>query len=326
MVECAGGLFAIVLIDFLEAVPHFHIVRKAHHRLKLGDVPGGGLGRAHDDRVEVQHSADPDHVHAAIGRTHLQRRPVNPVPELLALIRAADRLVVLDVVKKQQVRPERAMPTAPDLLGRAQAFDPDIVARDDLALAPQPPLSAGVRKIVLQADVRGQLSLDRLDQQRRLLIDVANLDDVALQAEHDAIERKPERQMGGFGGAAGSDEQISDTLFRGEDLRHPRKDVLVEQAMIPAHIVRQVGFHEELEPVLLCHAGKAGQPGGRIGGKGFDIQFDVPGEIVRHFRDLVAEVFPAEGCLQLGAPGHRDFLAIRRAASSHRAASRASRS
>ena len=78
----------------------------------------------------------------------------------------------------------------------------------------------------------------------------------------------------------------------------------MKQAMLAADIVRQIGFHEELEAVRLGNPTQTLFLGGQIGRESLDAQFDVTGKFARHFRDGVAEVLLADSGLQLRPPGH----------------------
>ena len=138
----------------------------------------------------MQDGADPDDMHGAVGRPDLQGGLLDPAFQLVTLFGRANRLVVLDVVEEHGVGAVWAVPAAAQLLAGAEALDADILTGDDLGLAPDAALAAGIGKIALQARVGRQLGLDRLDQQCGLGIDVADLERVAGLAHDDAVKRE----------------------------------------------------------------------------------------------------------------------------------------
>ncbi|MGZ2403351.1 hypothetical protein [Rhizobium ruizarguesonis] len=250
----------------------------------------------------MKDGANPNNVHGAIGRADFEGRAINPVFQLLALFGRTHRLVIFQIVKKHQIGTIRAMTTAANLLGSAEAFDANVVSSDDLALAPKAAFAEDIGEVIGKARVRRQLGLQRFHQKSGLLVNVADFKDVTLEAERDAIEREAERKVGGFRGTAGRNEKVANALFAGEDFRAAPENLLMEKAMLAPHVVRKIGFHEELKTCFrvpdLC------QPLGfrfRIGREGRNGKLDPAGQIVRQFGEIVLEVLGADIRLESGA-------------------------
>ncbi|WP_439604274.1 hypothetical protein [Shinella sp.] len=90
------------------------------------------------------------------------------------------------------------MATATQLLPCAKALDTNVVLRDDLAFTPDTAFAGRIGEVVRKTGVFRQLRLDRLDQERGLRVDIADLQNVTLLAKADAVERKAEGKVRGL--------------------------------------------------------------------------------------------------------------------------------
>lgn len=121
---------------------------------------------------------------------------VKPVPQLLALLRGVDILVILQVVADDEVRTPLLVAAATDLLARPDGLDLDSVGEQDDRGLPDPPLQ--LAEVFLQRRVLLQLRLDVGQEALRLLRAVRKDDDVVLVG----VDSGREVVLEGEGGAS----------------------------------------------------------------------------------------------------------------------------
>ena len=107
--------------DPLPGVPQGRVRCERDDALVADGLILGVLGDVGEEGVIVEQRPDVDDVRVGVAR--LRDRLVEPVPELLPLLRGVDVLVVLKVVAKNEVGSPLFVPSASDLLPSAQGLD-----------------------------------------------------------------------------------------------------------------------------------------------------------------------------------------------------------
>ena len=292
LIEQRGGFFAVVTQCFFPLIPEGQIVRPAANGLKACRAPEFVGKCAGEDRIVVQDGADIDHIHFCTGATQRQYGLFQPAVQLVALLRAAHVLVVLNIIEDNQVRTIWTMTQTTQLLAAACHLHFDIVAGENGAYLPDTPLTAHLGEIGEQTRVKLQLGLDSLQHRIRLVNGVHDDKRIVLEAENDAPQ----------------DEQLADhcglcfTTRRGDGvvlavlafchLRQATEEIQVQLARLGVtHIVRKVGLHKiAVAGIRVSHLqatrGNRCQAGVQTRAFGFDFASQVGGQRLHRLAKL----------------------------------------